>query len=588
MSGVTAIIRPFGLLSCALVLSLLGGGRLLAAESYPFEMRLSNNVLGDNVFKGEITPTNGRFEQVVSSGSVRVRLSGSITDDRVSVTGELLFSGSWRFFPFSTNGAFSSSGTFTGSVVAQRSNGQPARGSISIARPVAVAEVPKPVVQTAESAAPKGDSVPVTQSQTQTQPEVHATNQQQVAVVVPPEPEEPALTRDQRAAVQQQLSVLGLYGSAIDGNFGPGTRKAIKTFQRVSKLEATGYLTDATIAQLAKTSSAREQQIAAEQLAAKQQAAEQQAAAEQKAAEERAAQQQAAVEQKAAEERAAQQQAAAEQKAAEERIAQQAASEQKVVAEPTQLANAPAVPAIPAELANLPYGRYHALVIGNNAYRSLPKLKTAAGDAEAVAALLRKEYGYDVTLLTDASEEAIVGAFTALRQSLTSEDNLLVYYAGHGWYDVDAERGYWLPVDAVTDNQSHWISNAEVTDMLKAIKAKQVLVVADSCYSGTLTRGLAIGGKGPGYIQAIVDQRARTAMTSGGLEPVADSGGAGHSVFAKAFLDTLRGNLGVIDGEGVFEKVRERVLLNAEQTPEYGNIRLAGHDGGDFLFVRKQ
>jgi hypothetical protein len=125
--------------------------------------------------------------------------------------------------------------------------------------------------------------------------------------------------------------------------------------------------------------------------------------------------------------------------------------------------------------------------------------------------------------------------------------------------------------------------------MLKAIRAKQVLVVADSCYSGTLTRGLAIGGgKGPGYIQAIVDQRARTAMTSGGLEPVVDSGGGGHSVFAKAFLDTLGDNTGVVDGEGVFERVRERVLLNAEQTPEYGNIRLAGHDGGDFLFVRKQ
>jgi peptidoglycan hydrolase-like protein with peptidoglycan-binding domain len=583
---VTAIIRPFGLLSCALVLSLLGGGRLMAAESYPFEMRLSNNVLGDSVFKGEITPTNGRFEQVVTSGSLRVRLSGSITDDRVSVTGELLFSGNWRFFPFSTNGAFSSSGTFTGSVVAQRSNGQPARGSISIARPVAVAEVPKPVVQTAELADPKGDSVPVTQGQTQTQAEAHATSQQQIAVVAPPEPQEPALTHDQRAVVQQQLSVLGLYGSAIDGNFGLGTRKAIRALQRVSKLEATGYLTDATIAQLAKRSSAREQQIAAEQLVATQQAAELQAAAEQKAAEERAAQQ-AAAEQEAAEERAAQQVAAG-QKAAEERAAQQAATERKVVEERTQLATAPAVPAIPAELANLPYGRYHALVIGNNAYRSLPKLKTAAGDAEAVAALLEKEYGYDVTLLTDASEEAIVGAFAALRQSLTPADNLLVYYAGHGWYDVDAERGYWLPVDAVTDNQSHWISNAEVTDMLKAIKAKQVLVVADSCYSGTLTRGLVIGGRGPGYIQAIVDQRARTAMTSGGLEPVADSGGDGHSVFAKAFLDTLRGNPGVIDGEGVFEKVRERVQLNAEQTPEYGNIRLAGHDGGDFLFVRKQ
>ena len=572
MSRVMAITRSFGLLACALTLSLLAAGRLLAAESYPFEMKLSNSVLGDKVFTGQITPTNGRFEQVVSSGNLRVRLTGSIADGRVSVHGELLFSGSWRFFPFSTDGAFSSSGSFTGSVVAQRSNGTPARGTISITRPTpAVAEVaPKLPVQTAEVADPNGDAT----GQPEIQSKAQATSQQQVAVVVPQEPQEPALSRDQRAAIQQQLGVLGLYGAAIDGSFGPGTRKAIKTFQRVSKLEATGYLTDATMAQLAKESSAREQ-------------TQQQAAAEQKAAEERALQQ-AAAEQKAAEERAAQQAAAAQQKAAEERAAQEAAAEQKAAEERTQIATTPPVPAIPAELANLPYGRYHALVIGNNAYRSLPKLKTASGDAEAVAALLEKEYGYDVTLLTDASEEAIIGAFASLRQSLTAEDNLLVYYAGHGRYDTAAERGYWLPVDAVTDNQSHWISNAEVTDMLKAIKAKQVLVVADSCYSGTLTRGLAIGGKGVGYIQAIVDQRARTAMTSGGLEPVADSGGGGHSVFAKAFLDTLSDNTGVVDGEGVFERVRERVLLNAEQTPEYGNIRLAGHDGGDFLFVRKQ
>src|SRR6185295_13067698 len=253
--GVTAITRPFGLLACALVLSLLGGGRLLAAESYPFEMKLSNNVLGDNVFKGEITPTNGRFEQIVSSGGLRVRLSGSIAEDRVSVTGELLFSGNWRFFPFSTNGAFSSAGTFTGSVVAQRSNGQSARGSISITRPAAVAEaLPKPEVQTAQSTDPKGDSAAAGQSQNQIQPEVDATGQQQVAVVVPPEPEEPALTREQRAAVQQQLSVLGLYGSAIDGNLGLGTRKAIRRFQRLNKLEPTGYLTDATLARLEKRS----------------------------------------------------------------------------------------------------------------------------------------------------------------------------------------------------------------------------------------------------------------------------------------------------------------------------------------------
>jgi hypothetical protein len=180
-----------------------------------------------------------------------------------------------------------------------------------------------------------------------------------------------------------------------------------------------------------------------------------------------------------------------------------------------------------------------------------------------------------------------MGTLANLRRILTPQDNLLIYYAGHGWYDEEAERGYWLPVDAVADNRSNWISNADITDMLKAIKAKHVMVVADSCYSGTLTRGLAIGGKSPGYFQDVVQRRGRTVLTSGGLEPVLDAGGGDHSVFAKAFLETLRGNIGVVDGEGVYHKVKDQVVLNAEQVPEYGNIRLAGHDGGDFLFVRK-
>jgi hypothetical protein len=251
-------------------------------------------------------------------------------------------------------------------------------------------------------------------------------------------------------------------------------------------------------------------------------------------------------------------------------------------------AQAPAAPAIAPELAALDYGRYYALVIGNNGYKKLPKLNTAVDDAKAVAATLERDYGFTVSLLTDASEEQVIGALAELRRTLTPKDNLLIYYAGHGWYDDGAERGYWLPVDAVADNQSHWISNADVTDVLKAMQAKHVLVVADSCYSGSLTRGLAIGSGSSSYFEDIVARRARTVLTSGGLEPVLDAGGGGHSVFAKAFLDALQGNNGVIDGEGIYHKVYDEVRLNAEQEPGYGNIRLAGHDGGDFLFVRKR
>ena len=63
---------------------------------------------------------------------------------------------------------------------------------------------------------------------------------------------------------------------------------------------------------------------------------------------------------------------------------------------------------------------------------------------------------------------------------------------------------------------------------------------------------------------------------------------AGHSIFAAAFLVALQENTGIMDAETFFEKVRKPVVLAAQQTPEYSNLRSAGHDGGDFVFVRKQ
>jgi len=89
------------------------------------------------------------------------------------------------------------------------------------------------------------------------------------------------------------------------------------------------------------------------------------------------------------------------------------------------------------------------------------------------------------------------------------------------------------------------------------------------------------------YLARIVQKRSRTVLTSGGLEPVADSGGGGeHSVFAKAFLTVLQDNRDVLDGQQLFHLIRRPVILNAAQTPEYTDMRYAGHEGGDFLFVR--
>ena len=128
------------------------------------------------------------------------------------------------------------------------------------------------------------------------------------------------------------------------------------------------------------------------------------------------------------------------------------------------------------------FGNYHALIIGNNSYQHLPLLKTAINDAQVVAQILQQDYGYNVQVLLDASRANILLALEKYRSLLTKDDNLLIYYAGHGWLDQKGDEGYWLPVDASENNTIYWISTSAITTYLKAIEAKHIMIVADSCY----------------------------------------------------------------------------------------------------------
>ena len=232
-------------------------------------------------------------------------------------------------------------------------------------------------------------------------------------------------------------------------------------------------------------------------------------------------------------------------------------------------------------------GTFYALVIGNDEYKSLPKLRTAASDAEEIAKTLIDDYGFNVTLLKNATRAQTLTALYEYRK-LGNNDCLLIYYAGHGWLDTKADEGYWLPIDASKDNNVDWIQNASITAEARACNAKQILIVADSCYSGKLVRGIQVVGKNSDNSETFSDKKARLVMSSGGLEPVADASGKGnHSVFASAFLDTLKSNSSAIYGLSFYTKVLQKVGWNADQIPEYGVIHKSGHDGGDFIFIRK-
>jgi len=251
----------------------------------------------------------------------------------------------------------------------------------------------------------------------------------------------------------------------------------------------------------------------------------------------------------------------------------------------------------PARPAGVDFGRSHALVIGNDAYRQLPPLKTARRDAEAVSKVLSERYGFRVVTLFDATRYDILSSLNELRAELTSEDNLLVYYAGHGELDEKNDRGNWLPIDAEPTSTANWISNVAVTDILNAMNARHVLVVSDSCYSGTLTRaalarldGALTDDQRLAWQRAMASKRSRTALTSGGLAPVLDAGGGEHSVFAQHFLEVLERNADVLEGQRLHQEIAARVTYSAgqlafEQVPQYAPIRFSGHESGDFFFV---
>lgn len=250
-----------------------------------------------------------------------------------------------------------------------------------------------------------------------------------------------------------------------------------------------------------------------------------------------------------------------------------------------------------ATVSRAEFGNYHALVIGNNDYRTLPDLSSPINDANELAALLRDRYGFRTTVLLNADRYQILSALNVMRETLTPADNLLIYFAGHGELDQVNQRGHWLPVDAERDSTANWIPTTAVTDILNIMRAKQVMLVVDSCYAGALTRS-SVGRLSAGmteaerqhWLKTMAARRSRTVLTSGGVAPVMDAGGGRHSVFAKALLEVLAANTDAIDGQRLHREVAARVAFAAanlrfDQVPEYAPIRFAGHEAGEFFLI---
>ncbi len=232
--------------------------------------------------------------------------------------------------------------------------------------------------------------------------------------------------------------------------------------------------------------------------------------------------------------------------------------------------------------------KYYALIIGINTYpdHSIPSLENPLRDAQKLSDVLTSMYTFDkdnIRFIRDAKREEIIYALDNLSRYITPNDNLLIFYAGHGDFDEEANIGYWLPSNARKMSTANWFGNSQLVDYLKKIKSKHTLLITDACFSGSIFTSRSAFSDAPLAIEKLYELPSRKAMTSGTLTEVPD-----QSSFAKYLIDRLEENSNqYLSAQDLFSSIRPAVINNSDAVPQYGEIKNVGDEGGEFIFIRK-
>lgn len=230
----------------------------------------------------------------------------------------------------------------------------------------------------------------------------------------------------------------------------------------------------------------------------------------------------------------------------------------------------------------------HLLVIGINDYQNFTPLNNAVADATVLDSILKLNYNvkseHTITLYNEeATLENINSAFRQIIKNIAPNDNLIVYYAGHGVYDNTLNEGYWVPVDGQKGKFTTYYPNSLLLKTIKTIPAQHVMVVADACFSGSLLSGKTSRG----YMEQAEQYKSRRVITSGRLETVAD-GDEDHSPFAATLLSFLYNNQGVLTFAELELYMKKNFPSTTDQTPRFGVLNGVGDEGGEFILNEKK
>ena len=240
-------------------------------------------------------------------------------------------------------------------------------------------------------------------------------------------------------------------------------------------------------------------------------------------------------------------------------------------------------------------GDSYVLAIAIDNYQHHPTLNNAVQDAEDLIAILSTKYAFtNVVRLfnTEATKERILAALDQLVEKIQPSDSLLIYFAGHGYYHESTQTGHLISQEA--SSRSGYLSNADLKDIIKAIKSLHTLLIVDSCFSGSLlvhNRASAEVQHIPllSLAEKVEGKPSRWCLAAGTIEEVSDGLHGQNSPFAKSILSYLQHNQSYkFPVSALIEHVKKVTAHNALQTPIGGILFKTDSLGGEFVFTLKE
>lgn len=232
--------------------------------------------------------------------------------------------------------------------------------------------------------------------------------------------------------------------------------------------------------------------------------------------------------------------------------------------------------------------RFYAVIFGASDYidEGVPDLDAPISDAQKLYNVLTTKYAFnpqDVKFVKNPTREQMINELDILTRKSTKNDNVLVFYAGHGFWDKDTDFGYWLPVDSKMNSTANWFANSQIKDYVAAIKSKHTLLISDACFGGSIFRNRKAFEEPASGKKKLYDNPSKQAMTSGSLTVVPDK-----SLFLEYLVKRLQENTkDYLTAEELFGSLKNEVMNGSPVVPMFGDVKDTGDEGGDFLFVKK-